>query len=92
MKADERGIPGFDVIDRHGRVVASDPTKGERRHGRRTEDKPRQYHSYPLKVRKGIWIAFARKCEQNDLKYSRAITLMMKAWVLGEFELDLTEE
>ena len=89
-------IPGFVIEDEKGNVIAENP--GQPSAGRRAYndgeqvDRPKSSsasaHSYLLRVPKGLWKAFSRKCKNEGVPAREVIELLIKDWVMGKVDLD----
>lgn len=92
-----KGIPGFTITDGEGNVIAENP--GSERAGRRvykdgeqvepeTQKRKAATHDYLLRVPKGLWVAFSRKCEQEGLTIREALVFLVKDWTVGKIEIE----
>ncbi len=95
--SNERGIRGFTIEDENGRVLASNPgqvTAGKRvykdgvQQDRTTAKRASNNHDYLLRAPKGLWKAFARKCDNEGLTIRGALLFLVKDWVTGRLEIE----
>ena len=91
------GIPGFEIIDEEGNVIAENP--GQAAAGRRSYDESgvqkkkvgedrANTHNYLLRAPRGIWVAFSRKCKNEGITARQALVFLMKDWVKGKIEIE----
>lgn len=92
------GIPGFVITDEDGNVIVENP--GSSRAGRRVYNKDGEQidrstkkrkmvtHDYLLRMPKGLWKAFSRKCDQEGLTIRGALLFLVKDWTVGRIEIE----
>jgi len=91
-----KGIPGFEILDADGNVIAANP--GQQPSGRRTYNEdgiqvPRKditrkpSHDYLLRAPRGLWVAFSRKCKNEGISAKQALVFLMKDWTTGKIEI-----
>lgn len=90
------GIPGFEIVDEDGTVLAQNPgtvPAGRRRYGPDgTQQKPigenrKPTHDYLLRVPRGLWVAFSRKCKNEGITIRQALVFLIEDWVKGKTEI-----